>query len=105
MKKILAIALLSVAITACESNTADNANAAKPTNTPASTSTLATPSPEASPAAKVELKAGDKVKVMMNGVASEATIVSVDEKAGKATVKIPGQKEDKTVAISDIVKR
>ena len=68
MKKILAIALLSVAITACESNTADNANAAKPANTPASTPTLATPTTEASPAAKVELKAGDKVKVMMNGV-------------------------------------
>jgi len=105
MKKILAIALLSVAITACESNTADNANAAKPANTPASTPTLSTPIPEASPTAKVELKAGDKVKVMMNGVASEATIVGVDEKAGKATVKIQGQKQDKTVAISDIVKQ
>ncbi len=105
MKKILAIALLSVAITACESNTTDNANAAKPANTPASTPTLATPTTEASPSARVELKAGDKVKVMMNGVASEATIVSVDEKAGKATVKIQGQKEDKTVAISDIVKQ
>ena len=105
MKKILAIALLSFAITACESNTADNANAAKPANTPASTPTLATPTTEASPSARVELKAGDKVKVMMNGVASEATIVSVDEKAGKATVKIPGQKEDKTIAISNIVKQ
>ena len=105
MKKILAIALLSFAITACESNTADNANAAKPANTPASTPTLATPMPEASPAAKVELKAGDKVKVTMNGASTEATIVSVDEKAGKATVKVQGQKEDKTVAISGIVKQ
>ena|SRR5438128_5975359 len=105
MKKILAIGLLSFAITACESNTADNANPAKPANTPANTPALATPTPQASPAAKVELRAGDKVKVMMNGVASEATIVSVDEKAGKATVKILGQKEDKTVAISDIVKQ
>jgi sRNA-binding protein len=100
MKKILAIALLSFAITACESNTTDNSNAAKPANTPAST-----PMPEASPAAKVELKAGDKVKVTMNGTATEATIVSVDEKAGKATVRIQGQKEDKTVTISDVVKQ
>ena len=105
MKKILAIALLSVAITACESNTTDNSNAAKPANTPASTPALATPMPEASPAAKVELKAGDRVRVTMNGASTEATIVSVDEQAGKATVKIQGQKEDKTVAISDIVKQ
>jgi len=105
MKKILAIALLSFAITACESNSTDNSNAAKPASTPASTPAASTPVPEASSAAKVELKAGDKVKVTMNGVSTEATIVSVDEKAGKATVKIQGQKEDKTVAISDIVKQ
>ncbi len=102
MKKILAIALLSFAITACEPNTTDNSNAAKPMSTPASTPA---PTPEASPAAKLELTAGDKVKVTMNGSSTEATIVSVDLKAGKATVKIQGQKEDKTVAISDIVKQ
>ncbi|PYS20581.1 MAG: hypothetical protein DMF72_20720 [Acidobacteria bacterium] len=102
MKKILAIALLSFVITACEPNTTDNSNAAKPVSTPASTPV---PTPEASPAAKVELKAGDKVKVTMNGSSMEATIVSVDLKTGKATVKIQGQKEDKTVAISDIVKQ
>jgi len=101
MKKILAIALLSFVITACEPNTTDNSNAAKPASTPAAS----TPMPEASPAAKVELKAGDKVKVTMNGSSMEATIVSVDLKTGKATVKIQGQKEDKTVAISDIVKQ
>ena len=107
MKKILAIALLSVAITACESNTAENANTPKPnTNTAApATPAPATSTPEASPSAKVELKAGDKVKVTVNGAATEATVVSVDEKAGKATVKIQGQKEDKTVAMSGIVKQ
>ena len=106
MKKILAIALLSFAITACESNPTDDSNAVKPTNTvPAATPAPATPTPEMSPAPKVELKAGDKVKVMVNGAASEATIVSVDEKAGKATVRIQGQKEDKTVAVSEIVKQ
>ncbi len=103
MKKILAIALLSFAFTACESNPADNSNAAKPANTPAATPAQATPEPV--PTAKVELKVGDKVKVMISGVATEATIVSVDEKAGKVTVKIPGQKEDKNVAIADIVKQ
>ena len=102
MKKLLAIALLSFAMTACESNT-DNSNAAKPANTPAATPAPATP--EAVPTAKVELKTGDKVKVMVNGAATEAIIVSVDEKAGKATVRIQGQKEDKTVALSAIVKQ
>jgi len=105
MKKILAIALLSFAITACESNTTDNANTPKPTSTPATTPAPATPVPEVSPAAKVELKAGDKVKVMVNGVATEATLVTIDEKAGQATVKISGQKENKKIAVSEIVKQ
>ena len=69
MKKLLAIALLSVAITACESNPTDDSNAAKPTNaTPAATAAPATPTPETSPPAKIELKAGDKVKVTVNGI-------------------------------------
>ena len=34
-----------------------------------------------------------------------ATVVSVDEKTGKAIVKIQGQKEDKTVAISAVSKQ
>ncbi len=104
MKKILAIALLSFAISACEPNTTDNSNAAKPAATPAA-ATPAAATPEASPAAKVEIKAGDKVKAMINGVATEATVVSVDEKAGKATVKIAGQKDDKNVALTDVVKQ
>jgi len=107
MKKILAVALLSMALTACESGSTENENANTKPNaaTPAPATPPATATPETSPAAKVELKAGDKVKVMMNGASTEATIVSIDEKAGKATVKIAGQKEEKTVAISDIVKQ
>lgn len=107
MKKIFAIALLSLAISACESNTAENANAPKPNTNAAAPATPApvTSTPEASPFAKVELKAGDKVKITVNGAATEATVVRVDEKAGKATVKIQGQKEDTMVAISDIVKQ
>ena len=45
------------------------------------------------------------MKVTINGTASDATVVSVDEKAGKATVKIQGQKEEKTVALSAIAKQ
>ena len=106
MKKILGIALLSLAISACESSPADNSNS----NTPAGTPAAATPAPvattpEASPAAKIEIKAGDKVKVTVKGAATEATVVSVDEKGGKATVKIPGEKENKIVALSEIVKQ
>jgi transcription antitermination factor NusG len=105
MKKILAIALLSFALSACESGPADNSNSNKPADTPAAVTPAAvTPTPAASPAAQVEIKAGDKVKVTISGVATEATVVSVDEKAGKATVKVHGQKEDKVVALSDILK-
>jgi uncharacterized protein YcfL len=106
MKKLLAITLLSCALSACESSPADNSNSNNPASTPAAaTPAPVTTTPEASPAAKAEIKAGDKVKVTVNGVATEATVVSVDEKAGKATVKIQGQKEDKIVALSEIVKQ
>src|SRR5689334_9658659 len=103
MKKLLAIALLSMVISACEPSPADNSNSNNPASTPAAvTPAPATATPEASPAAKAEVKAGDKVKVTINGVATEATVVSIDEKAGKATVKVSGQKEDKIVALSEI---
>ena len=103
MKKIFALALLALWLAACEPSTTDNANVnsnARATNSPVA----ATPTPEPSSSVKPELKAGDKVKVTIGGTAAEATVVSVDEKAGKATVKIHGQKEEKTVAIADIVK-
>jgi protein involved in polysaccharide export with SLBB domain len=106
MKKILAIALLSLAISACESSPADNSNSNSPPARPAAaTPAPVTTTPEATPAAKMEIKAGDKVKVTINGAATEAAVVSVDEKAGKATVKIQGQTEDKIVALSEIVKQ
>jgi len=53
----------------------------------------------------MQVKAGDKVKVNANGTSTDATVVSVDEKGAKATVKIAGQKENKTVPLSDIVKQ
>jgi len=102
MKKIFAIALLSMGLAACEPSTTDNSNAnsnARTTNSPVAIA----PGP-ASPTREPALKAGDKVKITIGGTATEATVVSVDEKAGKATVKIQGQKEEKTVAIADIVK-
>ena len=102
MKKIIAIAFLSLALTACES-TAENTNT-KPAATPAAATPAATPA-AASPSVTPSVKAGDKVKVTINGTATEATVVSVDEKAGKATVHIQGQKEDKSVALADIVKQ
>ena len=106
-RKLIAMLALTFALSACESSTPENssnANAAKPV-----TNTQATPVPttsvESSPAARTEFKAGDKVKVTANGSTVEATIVSVDEKAGKATVRIQGEKQDKTVALADITRQ
>jgi len=107
MMKVFAIALLALALTACESSTENaNSNDNKPSAaTPAPATPAATAAPAASPAASTQIKAGDKVKVAINGSTTEATVVSVDEKAGKATVKIQGQKEEKTVAISAVIKQ
>jgi hypothetical protein len=52
-----------------------------------------------------QLKTGDKVKISVNGAATEATVVSVDEKAGKATVKVQGETKERTVNLSEIVKQ
>ena len=105
MKKIFVLALLSLSLTACEPANTDNSNANKAVNSSPIAATPAPPSPtpEAVASVKPQLKAGDKVKVTINGSTAEATVVSVDEKAGKVTVKISGQKEEKTVAITDIV--
>lgn len=106
--KIFAVALLALALTACESSTenANSSNENKPSAaTPAPATPAATASPVASPMTSMQIKAGDKVRVTVNGSSAEATVVSVDEKAGKATVKIQGQKEEKTVAISAVVKQ
>src|SRR4030095_6073491 len=102
--KILAVAVLALALTACESENANNSNENKPAATPAAASPAAPTTPATAPAARpagaTQFKPADKVKATINGSSSEATVVSVDEKAGKATVKIQGQKEDKTVALS-----
>src|SRR5947207_2171980 len=103
--RICAVLLLSLALTACESANTDNANTNAGANTNSRAATPpATPAPQASPSASAELKAGDKVKVNISGVTSDATVIAVDQKAGKATVRIQGQKEDKKGAISDVAK-
>ena len=107
-RKLIVMLALSFALSACESETPENnsnANAAKPSAT-TQTPAPSTPPQEASPAAAVKtgLKAGDKVKVTVNGASAQATVVSVDEKAGKVTVRIDGEKQDKTVAIADVLK-
>lgn len=108
MRKIFALALLSLSLAACEPSTTDNNSNANKTSSDkpvAATPASATPTPEVVASATPQVKAGDKVKVTINGSATDATVVSVDEKAGKVTVKIQGQKEDKTVAIGDLVKQ
>ena len=108
-RKLIAMFALTFALSACESSTTEtnsNANAAKPAATTQTTPAPAPATPvESNPAAKTEFKAGDKVKVTVNGSTAEATIVSVDEKAGKATVRVQGEKQDKTVALTDIVRQ
>ena len=104
IKKVFAVLLLSLAAAACDSN---------PTETNATPSPAAQVSPTPAPSPSVETstvapatwKAGDKVKVMINGAASAATIVSVDEKAGSATVKVAGETKERTVKFADIVKQ
>ncbi|HEY3027410.1 MAG TPA: hypothetical protein VGJ55_14770 [Pyrinomonadaceae bacterium] len=107
---IFAVLLLSLSIAACEpGSTETNSNANSPANTnangQASPAPAASPSPVASPSATPQLKAGDKVKVTTNGVISDATVVSVDEKTGQVTVRLQGETKEKTVAIRDIVKQ
>ena len=107
-KKLFAVVLLSLTLAACEPASTENnsnANSSATPNTPAaSTPAPVSPSPEPSASVKPQIKAGDKVKVTINGAATDATVFSVDEKAGKVTVKLQGQKEEKTVAIADVIK-
>ena len=103
--KLLAVLSLCLLIAACEPAT----DVTKPAASPAAQSTATpapSPSPEATaPASTPAAKAGDKVKVTINGAAVEATVVSIDEKAAKATVKIQGETKERTVNLSDIVKQ
>lgn len=102
--KLLAVLSLCVLMAACEPAT----DVTKPAASPATQSTstpVPSPSPEATaPATAAALKAGDKVKVTINGAAVAATIVTIDEKTAKATIKVPGETKERTVNLSDIVK-
>ena len=108
-RNIFAMLLLSLTITACDSspnnnNSNTNSNASANANSQVSPTPVA-PAPEPSVSVQPQLKAGDKVKVAINGTSTDATVVRVDEKLGKVTVKLDGQSEEKTVAIGDVTKR
>lgn len=108
-KKIFAVLLLSLTVSACESNPAEtNSNASKANaNAPAQASPTIAQGPSAEPTLQIpaQLKAGDKVKIMVNGAATEATVVSVDEKLGKVTVKVQSESKERTIAIADIIRQ
>ena len=102
--KILAVLTLALLISACEPNSNEPNAAPSPTVQP--TAAPASPAVETDhPAPNIAFKAGDKVKVTINASAVEATIVSIDDKAGKAVVKIAGETKDRTVTLSEIVKQ
>ena len=106
-KKILAVTLVSLAFTACESSGPENSNAnsnTKAMNQAVSTPAPASPTPEPSPSAAAQLKAGEAVKVSVNGALAEATVVSVDEKAGKVIVKLKSDGKEKSLALGDVKK-
>ena len=104
-KTFFALLFLCVTIAACDPAVTDtNSNANPPANANVSPAPVSSPSPQTTPAA-VPFKAGDKVKVTINGAASDATIVAVDEKVGEATVKVQGDTKEKKVALADIVRQ
>ena len=107
--KLIAVLLLTLAIAACDSTSTPDNNA--PANRNASSSASPNAADQATPAPATtnaipstpQFKAGDKVKVKLNGASSDATVVSVDDKLGKVVVKTSGG-EEKTVAIADVTK-
>lgn len=106
-RKLFAVLLLSLAVAACDtSSTESNSNANKPATAigQASPTPAASPTPEPSPSVTAQLKAGDKVKVAVNGSLQHANIVSVDETSGRVTVRIEGENKDRSVAIADVTK-
>jgi len=103
-RKILALLALSTVLSACESTETESPATQKVTPAvQASPAPATVSSPEASPLAASPLKTGDKVKAL-NGSFSDATVISVDEKSGKVTIKIAGQASAKTVALNEVVK-
>ena len=103
--KLLVVLSLCVLTAACEPGSEVTKPAASPatqsTSTPGPSPSVEAPAPASAVAG---WKAGDKVKVTINGAVVEATIVSIDEKAAKATVKVQGETKERTVNLSDIVK-
>ncbi len=102
--KILAILTLALLISACES-TSDEAKPSPSPTAQANATQAPSPSPESTATAAAAVKAGDKVKVTIKGAAVEATVVSIDEKAGKATIKVQGETKERTVNVAEIVKQ
>jgi protein involved in polysaccharide export with SLBB domain len=103
-KTFFALLFLCVTIAACDPPVTDtNSNANHAANANISPAPVSSPSPQTPAAAP--LKAGDKVKVTINGTATDATIVAVDEKVGEATVKVQGDTKEKKVAFADIVRQ
>lgn len=103
--KIIAAMALALLISACEPNATETNPSPSPTAQPAATSASSPAADVDHPAPSVALKTGDKVKVTINGSAVEATIVSLDDKGGKAVVKVAGETKDRTVSLSEIVKQ
>src|SRR5882724_7158337 len=99
--KLFAVLLLALALAACDSSSTPESttNANRSASPGASASPNTGANEQATPAPVTpQLKPGDKVKVKSNGASSDATVVSVDEKLGKVTVKLAGG-EEKTVAL------
>ena len=105
IKKVFAVVLLSLAAVACETSPTDTGTATPSPTAQVSPTPAPSPSVDSSPAAQVQWKAGDKVKVTVNSAAVAATIVSVDEKAAKAMVKVQGEAKERSVNLADIVKQ
>ena len=102
--KLISILALALLLGACESVPPE----AQPGATPIAQATATpapSPSPEATAAVPVAWKAGDKLKVTINGAAVNATVVSIDEKAAKAIVKVQGETKERTVNLSELAKQ
>ena len=108
-RKIFAVLLLSLTIPACDSSLTDN-NSSGHSNTRTTADVTAspapvTPAPQPSASGQQQFKAGDKVKVAIDGSSKDATVVKVDETLSKVTIKLEGQTEEKTVPMSDVSHR
>lgn len=53
---------------------------------------------------KPQVKAGDKVRAVVYGSFTDATVVSVDEKLGKVVVKADGQNEEQMIDFGKVLK-